>query len=390
MEKFNGEAMKIKFSDAISKLPPYLFAEISKKIAEKKKQGKDIIDFGIGDPDLPTPNNIVKALQEAALKPENHRYPDYEGKLELRQAIADFYKKKWRVDLQPNQIIVCLGAKEAVHNAVFAFGKGVALIPNPRYPVYFSGAIFSGREVEELPLLEENEFLPDLNNVKKLNYAYLWLNYPNNPTAAIGDKIIKQAMDFCRDHNIPLLYDNAYSEMTFNGYKAPTPLKEAMDITVEFHSFSKTYSMTGWRIGWMTGNKELIDAICKVKTNVDSGVPNMIQDAAIEALRGPQDQVKENMEMFGERRKILVEGLRKLGFRCPLPKATLYVWQPVPEEFKKFDSPSMEFATHLLEKVNIVVTPGVGFGKYGEGFVRYSITQPKERIQEALERIKKI
>jgi len=385
--------MKIKKSKAIDLLPPYTFAAIDEIVAKKREEGVDIINFAIGDPDLPTPKHIIKAAQRAATKPENHRYPPWKGKLELREAIAKFYRSKWKIDIDPDQVLVTVGAKEGIHNAAFAFDQGTALIPNPRYPVYYSGAVFSYRPIKELPLQVENDFMPNLSSLsdeEAKHAAYLWLNYPNNPTTALGDRIIDEAIDFCKDHQIPLLYDNTYSEITFDDYNAPTPLRKGLEVTAEFHSFSKTYNMTGWRIGWIVGDKTIINAIETVKKNVDTGAPNIAQDAAIAALKGPQDCVSRNVEIYQERRDMLVSGLRKLGYECSKPKATFYIWMPVPEEFKKYQSPSMEFANYLIRRAGIVVTPGVGFGKYGEGYVRWSLTQPIPILEKALERLEKL
>ncbi len=380
-------------SKVLKELPPYLFSRIDEMVAEKEKQGTDVISFGVGDPDLPTPKNILDALVEASRKPENWDYPTYDGKLRFRQAVAGFYKRRWGIDLDPgSEIIAALGAKEAIHNAAFAFGPGKALVPNPAYTVYFSSARFSGRTPVEFPLTNENGFMPDTGFLQRhaKDAAYMWLNYPNNPTGAtIDEGKLQEIVDFCRGNGIALLYDNTYSELAFDGYRPPSPLQFGHEGIVEFHSLSKTYSMAGFRLGWAAGDARLVQLILSVKKNIDSGVAGVIQDAGIEALNGPQDKVAENAGMYAKRRDMLFSGLQRLGLRCDKPRGTFYIWASVPDAFSGKRSPSMAFAEHMLDKAGIVTTPGVGFGKHGEGFVRFAFTQPQERIREALERMEK-
>jgi len=381
-------------SKVLQSLPPYLFSRIDEMVRKKRSQGADVISFGVGDPDLPAPANILGALKKSADNPANHQYPSYEGKAAFREAVAAFYKRKWGVSLDPaGEVITSIGAKEAIHNAAFAFESGAAIVPNPGYTVYASGARFAGREVVEFPIVKENDFLPDLDFLKKhaRGAVYMWLNYPNNPTAATIDKNqLKEIVDFCRNNEIVLLYDNTYSEMAYDGYVAPTPLEFGKEGVVEFHSLSKTYSMTGFRVGWVAGDPELVQMVLSVKKNVDSGVANVIQDAAVEALRGAQTIPEKYVETYRMRRDLLVNGLNKLGISARKPKATFYVWVEVPGKFRKEKSPSMSFTEHLLEKAAIVTTPGVGFGKYGEGFVRFALTQPEKRIKEAMERLRSL
>jgi LL-diaminopimelate aminotransferase len=385
---------KINHSRVLEELPPYLFSRIDQMVAKKRGKGMDVISFGVGDPDLPTPKNILDALVDSTKKPENYQYPTYEGKPEFRQAVAGFYKRRWGLELEPgSEIIATLGAKEAIHNASFAFGHGTALVPDPAYTVYFSSARFAGRKAVQFPLTKTNGFKPDMDFLLKhaKGAVYLWLNYPNNPTAATMDKEeLGEVVDFCRRHNIVLLYDNTYSETAFDGFKPPSPLEFGLDGIVEFQSLSKTYSMTGFRLGWVAGDAKLVHLILSVKKNIDSGVAGVIQDAGIEALNGPREKPNEYVGMYKKRRDLLFSGLEKLGLKSSLPKATFYIWAGVPDDFKGKPSPSMAFTEHLLDKTGIVVTPGMGFGKHGEGFVRFALTQPLDRIKEALERIEKI
>lgn len=382
----------MKVAQRIKNLPPYLFAELDRKISEGEKAGKDVITFGMGDPDLPTPEHIIKACCEAAKKPENHRYPSYEGMLEFRSAVAERYKRDFNLKFDPEkEVIALIGSKEGIHNINFAFVEkgGVVLCPDPGYPVYKTGVLFAGGEAFAMPLSKENDFLPDLEAIpkQKIKKAKLmWINYPNNPTAAAADKAFyREVADFAADNELVVCSDEAYSAIAFDGYKAPCFLevKGAREVGIVFDSLSKTYNMMGWRIGYAAGSAEIVEALLKVKTNVDSGVSQIIQEAGIAALRCPQECVKENIKIYQERRDVFVEGLNELGLSCEKPRATFYVWVEV-------DSNSLAFADTLLEKAGVVCTPGIGFGKYGEGFVRFALTQPVERIKEALRRMGKV
>lgn len=377
----------------IKNLPPYVFAELDRKISEKKEVGRDVITFGMGDPDLPTPHHIIEACCEAAKKPENHRYPSYEGMLEFRSAVAERYRRDFNLKFDPEKEVTALiGSKEGIHNINFALIEegGAVLYPDPGYPVYKTGALFAGGEAFVMPLSKENNFLPDLEAIPKQKIKkakLLWINYPNNPTAAAASKTFyKEVVDFAADNELVVCSDEAYSAIAFDGYKVPCflEIKGAREVGIVFDSLSKTYNMTGWRIGYAAGNAEIIEALVKVKTNVDSGASQIIQEAAIAALQGPQGCIKENIKIYQERRDIFVEGLRKLGLGCSKPKATFYVWLEVP------NGNSLAFANMLLEKASIVCTPGVGFGEYGKGFVRFALTQPVERIKEALRRMEKV
>ncbi len=381
----------MRIAKRIEAVPPYLFVEISRKIAEKKASGEDVISFAIGDPDLSTPPHILDRLIKEARVPANHRYPESNGLPELRQAIARWYQKRFGVELDPNKEVVSLiGSKEGVgHVALCLIDPGdVALIPDPAYPVYSMGTLFAGGETYPVPLLEENGFLPELEDIPShvLERAkVLWINYPNNPTGAIADlDAYNLVAEFARKHDLAVCNDAPYSEIAFDGYRPISFLEAAgaKDVGIEFHSFSKTYNMTGWRIGMAVGNPELIKALTVVKSNLDSGIPQAIQYAAIEALEGPQDCVEENSAIYQRRRDRLVQGLAKLGLRVQPPKASFYLWARVPEGYT-----SVEYAAKLLDEVAVVVTPGVGYGQQGEGYIRLTLTVPDERIDEALNRI---
>jgi len=382
--------MNVEFADRLKRLPPYLFAEIEKVMKEKKAQGVDLISLSIGDPDLPPPSFVVAALKKEVANLKNHNYSFSHGEHGFRQAVADWYKKRFRVDLTPDEVIALMGSKEGLANVARAFvnaGDHV-LVPDPSYPVYNNGAAILNDGIPvAVPLLQENGFKPDFGSVHPEKVKMMFLNYPNNPTSATVDKrFLEEAVDFARDNNIILCYDNAYSETTFGGYKAPSILEVdgAMDVAVEFNSCSKTFNMTGDRIAFAVGNKQLISGLTKVKSQVDSGPPVYIQKVAAEALASytgseQPDFLKKNNSVYAERRDLLVNRLREMGFKCEKPKATFYVWL-------NCKSSSMEFANKLLS-VGVVVTPGVGFGEHGENYVRVALTQPKERIIEACDRI---
>ncbi|MBN2331097.1 MAG: aminotransferase class I/II-fold pyridoxal phosphate-dependent enzyme [Candidatus Aenigmarchaeota archaeon] len=385
---------KIRPSKVLSELPPYLFSRIDRMAAGKRKKGMDVISFGVGDPDLPTPKNIIDAINDASKDPKNYRYPTYEGKMKFRQAVSGFYRRRWNVDLDPaSEVMASIGAKESIHNAAFAMAQGKALVPNPAYTVYFSSARFSGHDVVEFPLKKENSFLPDLSFLESHSNdaVYMWINYPNNPTAAtLTKEELGKIVHFCRENGIALFYDNTYSELSYDGYKPPSPLEFGKKGILEFHSLSKTYSMSGFRLGWVCGDPDLVNMVLSVKKNIDSGVAGIIQDAGIEALNGPQDKALEYSGIYARRRDLLLTGLGKAGLEAEKPKATFYIWAKVPDEYIGKDSPSMSFVENLLDRAGVLATPGVGFGRYGEGYVRFALTQTEERIKEALERIRRI
>ena len=381
-------------SKRINKIPPYLFFEISKKIKKAQSEGRDIVDFGIGDPDIPTPDFIVDSLIDEAKNPINHQYPESDGMPELREAIANWYKKRFDVNLDPSsEVISLIGAKEGVGHAAFAFldPGDIALVPDPHYPVYSRGTWFAGAECHFMPLMEKNNFLPDLatipNNVIK-KAKVMWINYPNNPTGAIADEnFYNEVIEFGISNDIIILHDAAYSEITFDGYRAPSIMEfpKAKDISIEFHSLSKTYNMTGWRVGSVVGNSELISALTTIKSNLDSGLPQAIQHMAISALNSDNSVVSENIEIYKTRRDRLISALELFGLEVNAPKAGLYLWIKVPS-----DHTSSSFTEYLLENLDIVVTPGNGFGDSGEGYIRLSLTTPDSDIEKAIERLESV
>ncbi|MBS7605023.1 MAG: LL-diaminopimelate aminotransferase [Candidatus Bathyarchaeia archaeon] len=385
--------MRFQLADRVKRLPPYLFAELEKIIIEKRKQGVDIISLSIGDPDLPPPPFVLEALREESSNPKNHNYSFSQGEPFFREAVTEWYKERFGVDLDPQkEVIALIGSKEGLANFARAFvnpGDKV-LVPDPAYPVYANGATLLNDGIPvSMPLLEENDFKPDLESLDISGIKMMYLNYPNNPTGSVMTKEdLKAIVDLAREKNIIICYDNAYSEITFDGYKAPSILEVdgAIDVAIEFHSCSKTFNMTGDRIGFAVGNSELISGLVKVKSQIDSGPPVYTQKVAARALQSyvkgePPEYVKWMNRVYMERRDILVRGLNEAGLKVKKPLATFYVWA-------KCGGSSMEFASKLLE-VGVVVSPGIGFGKYGEGYIRFSITQPKERIEEACERIKR-
>jgi LL-diaminopimelate aminotransferase len=388
--KRGWENKMFEVADRVKRLPPYLFAEIEKAMKEKKAQGVDLISLSIGDPDLPPPPFVIAALKEEVANLKNHNYSLSQGEPDFREAVAAWYKKRFRVNVSQDEVIALLGSKEGLANIARAFvnaGDHV-LMPDPSYPVYNNGSTILNDGVPvPMLLLQENGFKPDLEAVHPEKVKMMFLNYPNNPTSATVDKkFLKQAVEFARENNIILCYDNAYSEVTFDGYRAPSILEidGAMDVAVEFHSCSKTFNMTGDRIAFAVGNKQLISGLAKVKSQIDSGPPVYIQKVAAKALASYKsaespDFLKKNNEIYAERRDVLVDRLRSMGFKCDKPKATFYVWL-------NCKSSSIEFATKLLN-VGVAVTPGIGFGEHGENYVRFSLTQPKERIVEACKRI---
>ena len=384
--------MTFEYADRIKRLPPYLFAEIEKIVKEKKAQGVDLISLSIGDPDLPPPQFIIETLRQESGDLKNHNYSFSQGEPDFRVAVVGWYKKRFNVDLAQDQVVALLGSKEGIANVARAFinpGDRV-LVPDPSYPVYANGStILCDGTAVPMPLLEKNCFQPNFESIDAKGAKMMFLNYPNNPTAATVDKkFLKKAVDFAKDNNIILCYDNAYSEITYDGYQAPSILEVdgAMDVAIEFNSLSKTFNMTGDRIGFAVGNMQLVRGLAKVKSQIDSGPPVYTQKVAVKALatyksKEPPEFLRKNNQILQERRDLLVETLCKIGYKCDKPKATFYVWANCKED-------SMKFATKLLD-AGVAVTPGVGFGKFGEGYVRITFTQPKERIVEACERIRK-
>ncbi len=382
--------MTFEYAERIKRLPPYLFAEIEKIQKVKKAQGIDLISLSIGDPDLPPPPLIVDALKEEASNTKNHNYSFSQGEPDFRLAVSTWYKNRFGVDVAQDQVVALLGSKEGIANIARAFvdvGDRV-LVPDPAYPVYANGsAILCDGTPVTFPLLEENNFLPDFEAIDAHNVKMMFINYPNNPTAATVDyQCLKEAVEFAKENKIILCYDNAYSEITYDGYRAPSILEidGALDVAVEFNSLSKTFNMTGDRIGFAVGNKQLITGLAKVKSQIDSGPPVYTQKVAVKALNSYTDNqapafLKKNNQILQERRDMLVDTLHQIGYKCDKPKATFYVWV-------NCEGNSMKFATKLLD-AGVAITPGIGFGTHGEGYARITFTQPKDRIVEACRRI---
>jgi len=379
-------------AERIRHLPPYLFAQIDKKIEKKKNAGIDVISLGIGDPVEPTPPHIINRLIEAVKDPINHQYPSYYGLAEFRKAIAGWYNRRFGIQLDPDkEILPLIGSKEGIaHISVALLDCGAyTLIPDPAYPVYDTGTILTEGKAHFMPLLKENDFLPDIGkipgNIAK-KAQIMFLNYPNNPTGAIASEdFIRDCVDFAGKNDIAICFDNAYSEITFDGYIAPSFLQipGSKEVGIEFNSLSKTYNMTGWRIGWAAGNSEIIDALGRVKTNIDSGIFNPIQYAGIEALNSSQDCIDEMCDIYCRRRNMVIDALAEINIRVEKPKATIYVWAPVPGGYT-----SSEFATHVLEETGVVVSPGNAYGPSGEGYIRIALSVKDDRLREALDRIK--
>ncbi|MFA4842620.1 MAG: LL-diaminopimelate aminotransferase [Candidatus Omnitrophota bacterium] len=383
-----------KTSKRLQSLPPYLFLEIDKAKRKARAEGRDIIDLGVGDPDQPTPRHIIDALSLGALDPSTHRYALDQGMPVLRQAIVHWHKVRFQLDLDPEtEILPLIGSKEGIAHFPLAFlNQGdYALVPDPCYPPYKGGTILAGGKPYLMPLLEKNGFLPDLKkiplSVRKKAKA-IFINYPNNPTGATCEKgFYKEMVDFARRNKLIVISDLAYSQICYDGYRPSSFLEVegAKEVGIEFHSLSKAYNMTGWRIGWACGNRQLIAALAAIKSNVDSGIFSAIQLAGVAALGGPQDHTRNMCGLYQERRDCLISGLRSLGWEVKSPKATFYVWIKVPRKIN-----SVTFTKLLLDKADIIVTPGVGFGKYGEGYIRMALTVPKERIQESIDRLRKL
>jgi LL-diaminopimelate aminotransferase len=378
------------FSHRLDKLPPYLFVEINRKIAEKRANDIDIISFAIGDPDLPTPSNVIEKLCQAAHKPVNHRYPETSGLPELCQAIARWYQRRFGVSLAPSkEVLPLIGSKEGIGHISFCLidSSDIALVPDPSYPVYSSSTLLAGGEPYFLPLTDKDDFLPDLEAIpcdvlKKAKL--LWLNYPNNPTGAVADiDFFEKAVLFAKKHNLAICHDAPYTEVAYDGYEPPSFLQapEAKEVGIEFHSLSKTYNMTGWRIGMAVGNAKMIDALFRFKSNLDSGIPQAIQEAAIEALDNP-DSVAELRKIYQGRRDKLFNALSEIGLSALKPKASFYIWAKVPDGFT-----SVGFTSDLLDKANVAVTPGIGYGSAGEGYIRLSLTLPDNRLDQGIERL---
>jgi LL-diaminopimelate aminotransferase len=381
-------------ADRLKRLPPYLFQEIDRLKAELMAKGVDVINLGVGDPDLPTPGHIVEELGKAARDPANHQYPSYSGMNDFKDSVARWYRRRFGVELDAeSEVLTLIGSKEGIAHLPLAFINpgDLALVPNPAYPVYHITTMFAGGESYFMPLLRENGFLPDLKAIPAdvaRRAKLLFINYPNNPTGATAERgFFERVLDFAREYDLMVCHDAAYTEMAFDGYRPMSFLEipGARDVGIEFHSLSKTYNMTGWRLGFAVGNAQMVSGLGQVKSNIDSGAFNAVQWAGIKALEADQSCVSEMQRIYQDRRDALIGGLRKIGLSPEPPKATFYVWCPIPARYK-----SREFTTLLLREAGIVTTPGSGFGEPGEGYVRMALTVSKERIEEAVSRIGKI
>jgi len=386
--------MRIKLAKRIDQIPPYLFAEIDKKKEEMRKKGIDLIDLGIGDPDLPTPKPIIERLKKAAENPKNHRYPSYEGMIEFRTAVAQWYEKRFGIKLNPEtEVLSLIGSKEGIAHIPLAFvnPRDVVLVPSPGYPVYRVSTLFAGGIPYFLPLRKKNGFLPNLSEIPEAvakKAKILFINYPNNPTSAIAEKpFFEKVVAFARRYQIIVCHDAAYSEIAFDGYQPLSFLEVegAKEVGVEFHSLSKTFNMTGWRIGFAVGRSEILSGLGRVKTNIDSGLFQGIQEAGTEALNHLDTPLPEIINTYERRRDVMVKGLQEIGLEVDRPKATFYLWIQVPRGYT-----SAQFATLLIEQGGIVATPGNGFGEEGEGYIRMALTVNEKRLKEAIERLKRI
>ncbi len=386
--------ISVKMASRVRSLPPYLFAAIDKMKQEAKAKGVDLIDMSIGDPDIPTPPHIVKAMKGAVGKPEHHRYPSYEGMLSFRQSVSDWYRKRFHVKLDPaDEVLSLIGSKEGIGHIPLAFVEpgDTVLVPSPSYPVYPVSTLFAGGESFIMPLTETNGFLPDLDAIPKtaLKKAKLmFINYPNNPTSAVAPKsFFEDVIRLAEKYNFIVCHDAAYSEIYFDGKKPRSfmELPGAKSVGIEFHSLSKTYNMTGWRIGFAVGNKDVLAGLGKIKSNLDSGIFQAVQEAGIVALRTGDDLLSGIRNTYQERRDALCDGLKSIGIELKKPTASFYVWAKVPTGFD-----SAGFAAHMLEKAGVLATPGNGFGAPGEGYIRFALTVSAGRIREAVRRITRV
>jgi LL-diaminopimelate aminotransferase len=393
MEVILKPTMNVELASRVKNLPPYLFATIDKMKQETKAKGVDLIDLSIGDPDIPTPGHIVEAMQIAVEKPEHHRYPSYEGMLLYREAVAEWYKRRFDVTIDPaTEALSLIGSKEGIGHIPLAFVEpgDTVLVPSPGYPVYPVSVLFAGGLSHIMPLRKENGFLPDFKAIpgETLQKTKLmFLNYPNNPTSAVASRsFYEEVVALAEKYNIIVCHDAAYSEIYFDGEKPVSfmQIDGAKEVGIEFHSLSKTYNMTGWRIGFAVGNRNVIAGLGKIKSNLDSGVFQAIQEASVTALNTDDRILSGIRKTYQDRRDVLYEGLKGMGIEVDLPKASFYLWAKVP---KQFDSSS--FVAHILERAGVLTTPGNGFGSPGEGYVRFALTVPVERMKEAVERLRK-
>ena len=381
----------MKIARRVNEVPPYLFVEISRKIAEKRAQGIEVISFGIGDPDLATPTNVLEKLRLTSLDTPNHRYPESDGLPKFKQSVSNWYDKRFGVSLDPDsEVISLIGAKEGIGHAAFCFIEpgDVALIPDPGYPVYSVGTLFAGGESYMMSLSENNAWLPNLDSIPEeiaRKSTVMWLNYPNNPTSAVANlEYFEKVVAFAKKYDIAVMHDACYTEIAYDGYEPPSFLQAsgAKDVGIEFHSLSKTYNMTGWRLGMAVGNSEMINSLMVIKSNLDSGVPQAIQHMGIEAMNESKEILNQRIGIYQSRRDRVVSTLTNAGLKVATPKASLYVWASVPDGYS-----SASFSEILLEDRNVLVSPGSGYGKNGEGYIRLSLTISEEQLEEGLSRL---
>ena len=381
----------------IKRLPPYVFAQVQTLKLEARQRGEDIIDFGMGNPDQPTPPHIVDKLIEASRKAKNHRYSASRGITKLRHAITGWYKRNYDVDLDPEtEAIVTIGSKEGIaHLALATIGPGdVVLTPTPTYPIHMYSFIIAGGEVRGIELRQDSDFFDDLLRVYRQTLPrprILVINFPHNPTTAVVDlEFFKKIVAFAKEHDVIVIHDLAYADIAFDGYKAPSFLQvpEAKDVGVEFYTLSKAYNMPGWRVGFCVGNREVVGALAKLKSYLDYGIFQPIQIASTVALNGPQDCVKEVVQRYQNRRNVLVNGLNRIGWPVALPRATMFVWARIPDPFQHMGS--LEFSKLLLREAKVAVSPGIGFGEGGDEFVRFALVENEHRTRQALRGIRKV
>jgi LL-diaminopimelate aminotransferase len=385
--------INVEQSDRLKALPPYLFVRLDAMKAEARSKGVDVIDLGIGDPDQPTPDHIVEAMKRAVDDPANHRYPSTAGLAVFQEAAAGYMARRFNVDVDPGTVVSLIGSKEGIAHFPLAFlnPHDVALVPSPAYPVYKIGTLFAGGQSYIMPLNSERDFLPDLEAIPPGvadRARIMFLNYPNNPTAAVAEKeFFEQAVAFAKRHQILILHDAAYAEVAFDGFEPPSILEipGAFDCAIELHSLSKTFNMTGWRIGFAVGCQEAVEALARVKSNMDSGVFQAVQMAAVDALENGSEDIKKIRALYQSRRDVLAGGLESLGLEFAKPRATFYFWARVPAGYS-----SEEFVAMLLEKAGIMASPGAGYGPEGEGFFRMALIVDEPRMREAVERMRKV
>lgn len=381
----------------IKRLPPYVFSIVNAMKLEARRRGEDIIDFGMGNPDQPTPAHILDKLVEAARNPRNHRYSASRGITKLRVAVADWYRRNFQVEIDSEtEAIVTIGSKEGISHFVLSVLEtgDTVLCPNPTYPIHAYSVIIAGGEIHSVPLRADSDFFEDLTTVYKQVWPrpkVLIVNFPHNPTTRVVDlDFFKKLVAFAKEHQVMVVHDLAYADLVFDGYRAPSLLQvpEAKEVGVEFYTLSKSYNMPGWRVGFCVGNREMIGALAQIKSYLDYGIFQPIQIAGIIALNGPQDCVKETVEIYRKRRDVLVDGLNRIGWKCERPQATMFVWARIPEPFKEMGS--LEFSKRLLTEARVAVAPGIGFGEYGDDHIRFALVENEHRIRQAIQGIKRV